>query len=60
MGLKIKIKNSIVCLGDSVVGNSIKKEILGFDLANSTPVDCMDFIRTLQERYGGSKVTGIQ
>ena len=44
--IKIKIKNSIVCIGNP--DTALRSEIERFDLADSTPLDCMEFIRRLK------------
>ncbi|MBQ6029897.1 MAG: hypothetical protein IJL31_00145 [Oscillospiraceae bacterium] len=54
MTLKIKIKNSIVHVGALAEG-SLLRDIAEFDLADKTPLDCMDFIRKLKQRYGTKK-----
>lgn len=56
---RIKIKNSIVCLGD--IGEmSIKQLVRGFDIASATPIDCMKLIVKLKEIINGTlKTTGI-
>lgn len=56
---KIKIKNSIVCLG-GIGEQSIKDLVKNFDLASATPIDCMKFIEKLKEIVNGTlKTTGI-
>lgn len=45
---KIIIKNSIVCIG--VQQDKLREVLAEFDLADKTPMDCMDFIRELKAR----------
>lgn len=51
--IKIKIKNSIVCMGSP--DTALRSEIDRFDLAGSTPLDCMEFIRRLKSWNGKPK-----
>lgn len=53
MNVKIKIKNSVVCLG-GLLDAPLKTELAKFDLVNKTPMDCMDFVRKLKKDYGES------
>lgn len=56
---RIKIKNSIVCLGD-LGEQSVKELVKNFELASATPFDCMEFIRKLKDLINGTlKTTGI-
>lgn len=55
MGLKIKIKNSVIILADQREGGLLE-QIRRFNLSDKTPIDCMDFIRRLKERYGKEEV----
>lgn len=56
---RIKIKNSIVCLG-GIGEQSIKELVRNFELATATPMDCMKFIGKLKEIINGTlKTTGI-
>lgn len=48
---KIKIKNSIVCVGAGAGAEALRAELKGFDVANKTPLQCMDFIRELKKKY---------
>lgn len=52
--IRIKIKNSVVCLSDlkELKDESVRKELEDFDIATKTPIDCMNFVRKLKERYG--------
>lgn len=52
MNVKIKIKNSVVCLG-GLLDAPLKAELAKFDLANKTPMECMEFVRKLK-KYGES------
>lgn len=56
---RIKIKNSIVCLG-GIGEQNIKDLVRNFDLASATPIDCMKFIGKLKEIINGTlKTTSI-
>ena len=59
MRVKIKIKNSTVCLG-GLLDAPLVKALEKFDLANATPLDCMAFIRKLKEMYGDVAATRLQ
>ena len=48
----IKFKNATISIGNLSTDQALLKEIEQFDLANSTPTDCMDFLRDLKSRYG--------
>ena len=48
----IKFKHSTICIGNLTTDAPLLKELQEFDLANSTPTDCMDFLRDLKQRYG--------
>ena len=41
-----------MCIGNLTTDAPLLKELQEFDLANSTPTDCMDFLRDLKQRYG--------
>lgn len=58
MKVKIKIKNSVVCLG-GLLDAPLKAELAKFDLANKTPLDCLDFVRKLKKDYGESSTSGL-
>lgn len=48
--LKINIKNSIVLVGlESEKSKSLFSRIKDFNLSNSTPIDCMNFLRELKD-----------
>lgn len=55
MSVKIKIKNSVIVLSDRRDSGIIER-IKGFNLSDKSPLDCMDFIRGLKERYGKEEV----
>lgn len=48
----IKFKNATISIGNLSTDQALLHEIEQFDLANSTPTDCMDFLRDLKSRYG--------
>jgi len=52
MGIRIKIKNSVIVLANGEEAGTLREEIRGFDISDKTPLDCMDFLRKLKERYG--------
>ena len=54
MSTKIRIKNSVIILAQS--GDGLREQLLEFDIADKTPLDCMDFLRKLKELYGKKKV----
>lgn len=48
--LKINIKNSIVFVGsEGEESKYLFGRIKDFDLSDSTPIDCMDFLRKLKD-----------
>lgn len=48
---KIKIKNSVVIVNTSSdCESSIKEELKNFEIADKTPIDCMDFVRRLLKK----------
>ena len=52
--LKINIKNSIVLVWlESEKFKSLFGRIKDFDLSNSTPIDCMNFLRKLKDGKRG-------
>ena len=48
----IKFKNSTISIGTLQTDDALRLEVEAFDLANSTPTDCMDFLRHLKDTYG--------
>lgn len=46
--VKINIKNSVVVVGNLPEGSPVEALVKRFDLANSTPVDSLDFLRRLK------------
>ena len=54
MSIRIKIKNSVVCLG-GFREDELRDKIKGFDLSDKTPIDCMDFLRELKKICQNSK-----
>lgn len=45
---KIIIKKSVVVVGNLPEVSNVEELLKRFDVANSTPVDCLDFLRRLK------------
>lgn len=57
MSVKITIKNSIIALCGKERENTVVEELRDFNIADKTPLDCMDFLRNLLNRYGKKKIS---
>lgn len=57
MSVKITIKNSIIDLCGKERENPVVEELRNFNIADKTPLDCMDFLRNLLNRYGKKKIS---
>lgn len=55
MSIKIKIKNSVIVMAPEGF-DQLRDELSKIDLSNKTPLDCMDIIRELRDKYGKGKV----